>query len=119
MWSILAYIVLGMVAGWLASIIVRREKRPSDWGVLFIVGVAGSLIGGIVVNLIMGRGFRLAPGGLISSVVFACLVLWIVTIVQNRQRATRAAASGPHPGGAHASESHGEPKGGRKHHTKR
>ena len=84
MFSIMAYIVFGMLAGWLASLLVRRDMHPSDWGLLFIVGVAGSLVGGIVVNLLLGQGFKLHPGGLISSIVFACLILWIVTRVQNR-----------------------------------
>jgi len=113
MWSIMAYIVLGMVAGWLASLIVRREKRPSDWGMLFLIGVAGSLIGGIVVNLIIGQGFSLHPGGLISSVLFASLLLWMVTVVQRRRTAPQAAPAGAHSG------AHREPKGGARHHKKR
>ncbi len=116
MWSIMAYIVLGMVAGWLASLIVRREMRPSDWGTLFLIGVAGSLVGGIVVNLLIGQGFHLHPGGLISSVVFASLLLWIVTAVQKRRAAPQAAPAGARSGGS--SGSHREPKGGAKHHKR-
>jgi uncharacterized membrane protein YeaQ/YmgE (transglycosylase-associated protein family) len=109
MFSIMAYIVLGMLAGWLASLLVRRDMHPSDWGLLFIVGVAGSLVGGIVVNLLLGQGFKLHPGGLISSIVFACLILWIVTMWQNRgqSRARPAGAGG-----------HREPKGGSRHHRR-
>ena len=109
MFSIMAYIVFGMLAGWLASLLVRRDMHPSDWGLLFIVGVAGSLVGGIVVNLLLGQGFKLHPGGLISSIVFACLILWIVTKVQNRGQGT------PHKvaGGTHR-----EPKGGSRHHKR-
>ena len=107
MWSILAYIALGMLAGWLASWFVRGDRHPSDWGLLFIIGVAGSLAGGITVNLLMGNGFKLAPGGVISSVAFACLFLWIVTMVRNRGRvAAQTTASGHHR----------QPKGGHKHH---
>lgn len=47
MWTILMFIVIGMVAGWVASLLIRREKYPIDWGVLFIIGVAGSVIAGI------------------------------------------------------------------------
>jgi uncharacterized membrane protein YeaQ/YmgE (transglycosylase-associated protein family) len=108
----MAYIVLGMVAGWLASLIVRRDMHPRDWGTLFLVGVAGSLVGGIVVNLLIGEGFKLHPGGLISSVVFACLLLWILTVVQRRRSAPATGRA------AHASASHREPKGGAKHHKR-
>ena len=58
MWTILIFIVIGMLAGWAASLLIRREKYPTDWGVLFIIGVSGSLIAGIIVNLIMGDGFQ-------------------------------------------------------------
>ena len=63
MWTILIFIVIGMVAGWAASLLIRREKYPTDWGVLFIIGISGSLIAGIVVNLLLGEGFKIAPGG--------------------------------------------------------
>jgi uncharacterized membrane protein YeaQ/YmgE (transglycosylase-associated protein family) len=110
MWSIMAFIVIGMVAGWLASFIVRRDRHPSDWGVLFLVGLAGSFAGGIVVNLLIGQGFTLQPGGLISSVAFACLFLWILTAVQRRSAPQQAAAA--HKSGSSA---HRQPKGGAKH----
>jgi uncharacterized membrane protein YeaQ/YmgE (transglycosylase-associated protein family) len=109
MFSIMAYIVFGMLAGWLASLLVRRDMHPSDWGLLFVVGVAGSLVGGIVVNLLLGQGFKLHPGGLISSIVFACLILWIVTRVQNRGQGK------PHKA---ADGTHREPKGGSRHHKR-
>jgi uncharacterized membrane protein YeaQ/YmgE (transglycosylase-associated protein family) len=54
MWSIMAFILIGLVAGWAASLLVRGEMRPTDWGRLFLIGVAASLIAGIVINLILG-----------------------------------------------------------------
>lgn len=109
MWSIMAYIVLGMLAGWVASLLVRHDMHPSDWGLLFLVGVAGSLVGGITVNLLTGHGFKLHPGGLISSILFASLILWIVTATKNRgQSKLRRATDGTHR----------EPKGGSKHHKR-
>ena len=114
MWTILIFIVIGMVAGWAASLLIRREKYPNDWGVLFIIGISGSLLAGIIVNLIMGNGFKVAPGGIIGSIAVASLLLWLYTRGQNRKvekrRARRATASN----GAHR-----ERKGGKKHHSKR
>ncbi len=112
MWSILAYIVIGMVAGWAASLLVRHDMHPNDWGTLFLLGIGSSLIAGIVINLVMGNGFKLQPGGVISSIVVACLLLWIYTSVHNRSHAraeARRVANGQHR----------EPKGGHRHHTKR
>jgi len=109
MWSIMAFILIGLVAGWAASLLVRGEMHPTDWGRLFLIGVAGSLIAGIVVNLILGYGFALRPGGVIGSIAVSCLLLWIVTRNERRKRsAPRLAADGTHR----------ERKGGRKHHKR-
>jgi uncharacterized membrane protein YeaQ/YmgE (transglycosylase-associated protein family) len=114
MWTILIFIVIGMVAGWMASLLIRREKYPTDWGALFIIGISGSLIAGIIVNLILGDGFKLAPGGVIGSIAVACVLLWLYTRARHRvdekQRARRTSA---------ADGTHREPKGGEKHHSKR
>ena len=110
MFTIMAFIVLGMLAGWVASLLVRHDMHPSDWSMLFIIGVAGSLIAGIVTNLILGDGLKLRPGGVIGSIAVACLLLWIYTSLHNRAHARRE---------TDADGTHREPKGGGKHHTKR
>jgi uncharacterized membrane protein YeaQ/YmgE (transglycosylase-associated protein family) len=111
MWTILVFIFVGMVAGWGASLLIRRDMHPTDWGVLFIIGISSSLIAGI---LIMGEGFKVRPGGVIGSIAVACLLLWIYTRVQNRgheeQKERRTTT---------ADGQHRERKGGSKHHTKR
>ena len=112
MWTILIFIVIGMVAGWAASLLIRREKYPTDWGVLFIIGISGSLVAGIVINLLMGQGFKVAPGGIIGSIAVACLLLWLYVRVQNRGHEQRRTA--PRSNGQHR-----ERKGGKKHHSKR
>jgi uncharacterized membrane protein YeaQ/YmgE (transglycosylase-associated protein family) len=114
MWTILIFIVIGMVAGWAASLLIRREKYPSDWGVLFIIGVAGSLIAGIVVNLLMGDGFKIRPGGIIGSIVMACILLWLYTRAQNRNTQKQQVRRTTSVDGTHR-----ERKGGKKHHSKR
>lgn len=102
MWSIMAFVVIGMVAGWAASLLVRGEMHPKDWGRLFLVGVAGSLIAGIIVNLILGDGLKLRFGGVLGSIVVACLLLWITTSRDRGKTRVRLAADGAHR----------EPKGG-------
>jgi uncharacterized membrane protein YeaQ/YmgE (transglycosylase-associated protein family) len=114
MWTILIFIVIGMVSGWAASLLIRREKYPTDWGVLFIIGVLGSLIAGIIVNLIMGDGFKVRPGGIIGSIAVSCLLLWLYVRLQNRgheQQAQKRTTT--------ATGQHRERKGGKKHHSKR
>ncbi len=55
MWDILVWIVIGGLAGWLASVVVRG----GGMGVLMnvIVGIIGAFIGGLVVELFGGAGF--------------------------------------------------------------
>ena len=110
MFTIMAFIVLGMVAGWVASWLVRGDKHPRDWGLLFIIGVGGALIGGIVVNLLAGNGLQLRPAGFIGSIAVACLLLWLVTRAQNRTRQRRLTTQ---------NGTHREPKGGQRHHKRR
>jgi uncharacterized membrane protein YeaQ/YmgE (transglycosylase-associated protein family) len=114
MWTILIFIVIGMVAGWAASLLIRREKYPTDWGVLFIIGILGSLIAGIIVNLIMGDGFRVAPGGIIGSIAVACALLWLYTRAENRKTQKQQVRRSTNTNGTHR-----ERKGGKKHHSKR
>jgi uncharacterized membrane protein YeaQ/YmgE (transglycosylase-associated protein family) len=48
--GVLAWIIIGAVAGWLASIAVGRNRKMGFFANL-IVGVLGGIIGGIVMNL--------------------------------------------------------------------
>lgn len=51
----LGWIIIGALAGWIASMIVGKNKKM---GLLMnlIVGVVGAFIGGFIVNLIGGEG---------------------------------------------------------------
>jgi uncharacterized membrane protein YeaQ/YmgE (transglycosylase-associated protein family) len=114
MWTILVFIFVGMVAGWAASLLIRRDKHPTDWGVLFIIGISSSLIAGILINLIMGEGFKVRPGGVIGSIVVACVILWLYTRTQNRGQQKQQKRRATNANGQHR-----ERKGGKKHHSKR
>ena len=119
MWTILIFIVIGMVAGWAASLLIRRDMHPTDWGVLFIIGVSGSLIAGILINLIMGEGFKVRPGGIIGSIAVSCLILWLYTRAQNRGQQPQKSGSRQPQRAVKANGQHRARKGGSKHHTKR
>jgi uncharacterized membrane protein YeaQ/YmgE (transglycosylase-associated protein family) len=110
MFTILVFIVIGMVAGWAASLLIRHDMHPNDWTALFIIGVTGSLIAGIILNLLMGEGFKIRPGGIIGSIAVSCLLLWIYTRRNNQVHARRKTTT---------DGNHRERKGGKKHHTKR
>lgn len=56
MWNILAWILVGGLAGWLASVIMKTDKSMG-LGANIGVGILGALIGGFVMNLIGKSGF--------------------------------------------------------------
>jgi uncharacterized membrane protein YeaQ/YmgE (transglycosylase-associated protein family) len=70
---ILAVVVIGLAAGWAAHLLVGRG-RP-DYPRLFLVGLAGSLVGGIVGSLLFGDGLQLRLSGLVGSIVGSVVVL--------------------------------------------
>jgi uncharacterized membrane protein YeaQ/YmgE (transglycosylase-associated protein family) len=74
---ILTILFIGLMAGWIANIILGGGTRPADWGELLIAGFAGSFVGGLLANLIAGDGFNIRPSGLIGSALGAVIVLVI------------------------------------------
>jgi uncharacterized membrane protein YeaQ/YmgE (transglycosylase-associated protein family) len=79
---ILAILVLGLAAGWVAHLLVGRGDP--NWTQLFVVGIAGSFVGGLLSSLIFGDGLSLRPSGLIGSILGATLVLYVVRAVSGR-----------------------------------
>jgi uncharacterized membrane protein YeaQ/YmgE (transglycosylase-associated protein family) len=80
---ILAILGIGLVAGWLAHLIVEGS-RSNDWGFDLIAGFVGSLIGGLVINLLAGDGFSIRPSGLIGSVLGAVIFILAYRAITSR-----------------------------------
>jgi uncharacterized membrane protein YeaQ/YmgE (transglycosylase-associated protein family) len=57
--SIIAWIILGGIAGWIASIIMRTD---ADQGILMniVVGIVGALLGGFLIQFVGGAIVLLA-----------------------------------------------------------
>ena len=85
MWLILGLILIGMVAGGIAERVVYPEWKI-DWTEAFVVGLAGSFLGGLLGSLIAGEGFALHPVPLIGSIIGAIILLAILKFVRNRIR---------------------------------
>ena len=86
MYLILALILIGMVAGFVAERVVYPEWKI-DWTEAFIVGIAGSFLGGLAASLIAGDGFALRASGIIGSIIGAIVLLAILKWVRGRIRA--------------------------------
>ena len=80
---ILAILVLGLAAGWVANLLVGRGEKAS-WGQLLAVGIAGSFVGGLLGSLVFGDGLAIRASGLIGSIVGATLVLLVVRAISKR-----------------------------------
>ncbi len=75
--SILAFIILGLVAGLLARALMPGRQKM---GVLAttLLGMVGSILGGFIGNLISGeRLFDLHAAGIIGSVIGALILLML------------------------------------------
>ena len=83
--SILGWIVIGALAGWIASIITKNNANMGALGNI-IVGIIGGFIGGFIVNLLGGQGitgFNL--WSLIVAVLGATLLLLFINALKGRK----------------------------------
>ncbi|MEZ5499081.1 MAG: GlsB/YeaQ/YmgE family stress response membrane protein [Steroidobacteraceae bacterium] len=78
--NFIIYIIVGGIAGWLASLIMRTDGQQ---GILLniVVGVVGGVIGGFVLPLV---GVVLAGWGgfLLTALIGAVILLAIVNLVR-------------------------------------
>ena len=71
---LLGILAFGMAIGGLAQILQGRASTRIDWGMALVAGLAGSLVGGLLISLIAGDGLSLRPSGIIGSLVGAVIV---------------------------------------------
>jgi uncharacterized membrane protein YeaQ/YmgE (transglycosylase-associated protein family) len=83
---LLAILVIGLAAGWIADVVLNRRMRPPSWGRVLVFGIVGSLIGGLLISLLAGDGLELRPSGLIGSAVGAIIAMLIDSLVVQRPR---------------------------------
>jgi uncharacterized membrane protein YeaQ/YmgE (transglycosylase-associated protein family) len=83
--GLIAWIIIGAVAGWLASIAVGRNRSMGFFANL-VVGVLGGLLGGFIMNLLGNVGLM---GFSIRSLLVAfggAVVLLLITNWFSRRR---------------------------------
>lgn len=73
--SIVWLLVIGLMAGWLASLIMKRERK----GIVsyLIIGIIGSMLGGFLFRLLQISAFGLV-GELVIATVGAIVLLLIL-----------------------------------------
>ena len=82
--SILAWIVVGIIAGFLAKSVVPGEGPGGIVGDL-VVGVAGAVIGGWIMNSFGNAGVSgINLWSILVSVIGACVLLGVMRLVTGR-----------------------------------
>ncbi len=78
--SIIISLVIGAVCGWLAGIIMK-----SGHGLLIniVLGIVGGVVGGYVFSL-LGLAINGTLGTIISSVVGACLIIFVIRLIKKK-----------------------------------
>ena len=82
---ILAFVVIALVAGYIANYLVGKGRHFEQWE-MFVAGIVGSFVGGLIFNLIAGNGFDISVTGLIGSTLGAIIVLAIYGPLRSRLR---------------------------------
>jgi uncharacterized membrane protein YeaQ/YmgE (transglycosylase-associated protein family) len=81
--GIIAWIIFGALAGWVASMIMGTNRRQ---GCLLdiVVGVVGAFIGGFVVEVLTGRNFnaRFNLSSFIVAVIGAVILLLVLNLLR-------------------------------------
>jgi uncharacterized membrane protein YeaQ/YmgE (transglycosylase-associated protein family) len=87
MWGILAGVIVGGLAGWVASKIMGTDEQMGCF-LNVIVGVVGAFIGGLIVELLTGAEFELGFSlwSFLVAIVGAVILLAIVGWIRGRGR---------------------------------
>lgn len=73
LWSLICTIVVGAISGFIAGKIMKSEGSLLR---NIILGILGGIVGGFL-GRIIGIGATGLVGGIIISVIGACLLIWI------------------------------------------
>jgi uncharacterized membrane protein YeaQ/YmgE (transglycosylase-associated protein family) len=82
MWvNIILWIVIGGLAGWIASMIMKRDASMGAIANI-VVGIVGAVIGGFLVNLFGYDVSTFSLPGLLVAIVGAVILLAIIGALQ-------------------------------------
>jgi uncharacterized membrane protein YeaQ/YmgE (transglycosylase-associated protein family) len=84
--GLIGWIVLGALAGWLASLI-NKTNQEQGWIGNIVLGILGALVGGFIWNLFTDSDniIDFSIGGLIIAVIGALLVSYLYILVTGKR----------------------------------
>lgn len=83
--GIISWLILGGLAGWIASIIMKKD---ASMGILanIAVGIAGALLGGWIASLFgIGSVTGFNIGSILIAIGGACLLLFLLRLFSSRR----------------------------------
>lgn len=83
MGSFILFVIIGLIAGWIAGLIMKGR----GFGMLgdIIIGIIGALIGGFVFNLFGFSPNTTFLGSIITAIVGAVILLLIISMVRRAE----------------------------------
>lgn len=84
--DIVVWLIVGIIAGALARLLVPGQDPMGLLGTM-LLGLAGSVLGGLVADALISGDQNFSPAGLIGSILGAVVVLLIYRSVRSRSTA--------------------------------
>lgn len=81
--SIIAFIILGALAGWIASIIMKTNAQQGAIGNI-VTGIIGAFIGGFLYKTLTGNTTDSFIPSLIVAIIGASLLIGVMKAVRGR-----------------------------------
>jgi uncharacterized membrane protein YeaQ/YmgE (transglycosylase-associated protein family) len=91
LWFIISLLIIGLIAGFLARLLVPGPDPMSVFATL-VLGIVGSFIGGFLGYLIFGKDIddgALQASGIIGSIIGAVIALLVYRFAVSRRRLAR------------------------------
>jgi uncharacterized membrane protein YeaQ/YmgE (transglycosylase-associated protein family) len=91
--SIIAWIILGAIAGYLAGFLVKGDEGLGVIGHI-VLGIVGALVGGFLASVLFGSKPIDGPfdiSSIVVAVIGAIIVVVLVNMVTDRSRTGRGA----------------------------
>ena len=90
--SILAWIVVGAIAGWLAGLLVPGDEGLGIIGHI-VLGIVGALVGGFLAGVLTGNDYTTGINipTIIVAVIGAVIVVVVVDMIRGTTRTGRGA----------------------------
>jgi uncharacterized membrane protein YeaQ/YmgE (transglycosylase-associated protein family) len=82
MWTMVSWIVLGALAGWIASLIAGPSEQISGW-MNIVVGVIGAFVGGLILATFGVATAGTSTAGLLMAVLGAAILLSVVKALRS------------------------------------